>query len=36
MEKRTDPTATNKKIRLAHLHGYAEASKLTAQITSTY
>jgi len=35
-ENRTDPTATNITVRLAKLHAYAEASKLTAQITRTY
>ena len=35
-ENRADPTATNITVRLAKLHAYAEASKLTAQITRTY
>jgi len=33
MKNSTDPKATNKTIRLAQLHAYTEASKLTAQIT---
>jgi len=35
-ENSTDPTATNKTMRVAQVHAKAEASKLTAQIARTF